>query len=273
MKVLQQQNKIKSLLGAEGEGIDPEITDLEATSTIDTINITYQANGDISTTCKYGIEVGTYDNEVADVTATNCTITGLSDNTTYYYQVCTETGKGNKCLEGNIKTISNYKLSEHVEIGDYISMTPTSTSYTPSGEDTGCMNDSNCTQNTLNPSELNLWRVIKKNEDGTVDAVSDKVSSEAVTFYGKVGYINFVGGLNTIASQYTNTKYVKSIRHIGYSNQTQTLTDTSALSTSSPWTDNTSHALHGQGVIQAVSCVEQMKQKEQEILDMKQIII
>ena len=71
--------------------------------------------------------------------------------------------------------------------------------------------------------------------------VSDKVSSKDVTFYGKNGYINLVGGLNTIAAQYTDGKHVLRTRHIGYSNQTETITDTSMLSkTSAPWTKSTS---------------------------------
>ena len=126
--------------------------------------------------------------------------------------------KAGKCPEGQYCFGKSMPLSI-VEVGDYISMTPTSTSYTPPGELTGCMNDANCTQNTLNPSELNLWRVIKKNEDGTVDAVSEYVSSKLVYFYGKVGYMNYVGALNTISAQYTNEKYIQRARYIGYSTQ------------------------------------------------------
>ena len=141
----------------------------------------------------------------------------------------------------NNKSCVDKKISEIVELGDYIRMTPTSTSYTPPGELTGCMNDANCTQNTLNPSELNLWRVIKKNDDGTIEMVSEYVSSKTVSFYGKTGFINLVGGLNTIAAQYTNSKYVQNTRHIGYSNQTENLTDTSKLDqTTAPWNSRTS---------------------------------
>ena len=142
----------------------------------------------------------------------------------------------------NNKSCVDKKISEIVELGDYIRMTPTSTSYTPPGELTGCMNDANCTQNTLNPSELNLWRVIKKNDDGTVDAVSEHISSEGIIFFGRDGYINFVGGLNTIASQYTNEKYVAKARHVGYSNQTEKITDTSKLVQldTAPWLKHTS---------------------------------
>ena len=144
-----------------------------------------------------------------------------------------------KCPEG--LSCVNLKLNDIVELGDYIRMTPTSTSYTPPGELTGCMNDANCTQNTINPSELNLWRVIKKNDDGTIEMVSEYVSSKTVSFYGKTGFINLVGGLNTIAAQYTNSKYVQNTRHIGYSNQTEKITDTSELFKSPlPWSKKTS---------------------------------
>ena len=146
-------SKIVVTSGADGEGIEPTIENLEATSTIDTINITYNANGDISTTCKYGIEIGTYDNEAAEATASNCTITGLSDNTTYYYQVCTETGKGSKCVDGEIATKANTIPFTEEDVGKYVTMTPTSTSYTPLPEDTGCLNDEKCTQNIINPRD------------------------------------------------------------------------------------------------------------------------
>ena len=128
-----------------------------------------------------------------------------------------------------------------MELGDYIRMTSTSTSYTPPSDLTGCLNDSRCTQNTINPSELNLWRVIRKNEDGTIDVVSEYVSSTNVAFYGKTGYINYIKGLNEVASQYINEKYVINTRHIGYSNQIEILIDTNMLDqTTLPWTKFTS---------------------------------
>ncbi len=127
--------------------------------------------------------------------------------------------KTGKCPKGQYCYTAPVALSDKVELGDYIRMTPTSTSYTPPGELTGCMNDANCTQNTLNPSELNLWRVIRKNEDGTVDVISVYASSNRIYLRGKVGYLNAIGVLNIIAAQYTNEKYVARTRNIGYKNQ------------------------------------------------------
>ena len=115
-------------------------------------------------------------------------------------------------------------------------MTPTSTSYTIPANLTGYTSNQ-----TINPSELNIWRVIRKNEDGTVEAVSEYVSSTQIYFSREAGYINYIKTLNIIATQYTNDKYVSSTRHIGYSNQTETITDTSKLDQKTPpWTINTS---------------------------------
>ncbi len=135
-------------------------------------------------------------------------------------------------------TVRNPTLSDKIKIGDYVKMTPTSTSYTIDVTKTG--NGGNF---ILNPSELNIWRVIKINNDGTIEVVSENVSSLTIAFQSKTGYINYVGYLNEIASQYTNTKYVKSTRHMGYNGQTEYLTDTTSIFDSTitvaPWSCST----------------------------------
>ncbi len=130
----------------------------------------------------------------------------------------------NNCKSG----ISSFR------IGDYIKMTPTNTSYTIPSTITGHGDQ------TINPSELNLWRVIRNNSDGTIDMVSEYVSSKEVQFTGLKGYLNLVGGLNLIAKQYENSNYTISSRHTGYFKQTETITNTSKINqTSAPWTVNT----------------------------------
>ena len=124
------------------------------------------------------------------------------------------------------------------EVGDYIKMTPTSTSYTTDTSKTGYTS----TQ-TINPSELDTWRVIKVNSDGTIEVVSENVSSTAVYFRGQTGYKNLVGYLNELANQYQNTKYIIKARHMGYNGQTEYLTDTTntvdSTATTAPWTCST----------------------------------
>ena len=93
-------------------------------------------------------------------------------------------------------------IANTVNLGDYISLTPDASTYTIPANLTGYDADQ-----TINPSELTLWRVIKKNDDGSVDAVSEYTSSIDVYFKGVRGYANFVGGLQTIAQSYLKRIY------------------------------------------------------------------
>lgn len=142
-------------------------------------------------------------------------------------------------------------------IGDYVEMTPTSTSFTPDATLTGLVDydseggnaaGTTTVSGTLNPSYLNLWRVIRINDDCTVEVVSEYVSDVDVKFGGKVGYANFVYYLNEIAKQYKNTTYTLdpatapdgAFRNVGYDHQTKQITDmTKITSTTAPWDANT----------------------------------
>jgi hypothetical protein len=135
----------------------------------------------------------------------------------------------------------------NVAVGDYIKMTPTSESYTISSASTGCTETTenssggvHCGDQIIKPSELTLWRVIRKNDDNTYDAVSVYTSSTTVYFWGQIGYQKLVGTLNTIAEQYGNSTYTTGSRMMGYNDQTETITDTSKFTTAAPWTNSTS---------------------------------
>ena len=108
--------------------------------------------------------------------------------------------------------IKKTPLAQILRLGDYISYTPNSTSYTISKERTGYSSDQ-----TINPSELNVWRVIRKNEDETVDIVSVNASSSQVTFSNTDGFNNFLGVLGSIASVYRTTGYTVRARYTGES--------------------------------------------------------
>ena len=124
------------------------------------------------------------------------------------------------------------------EVGDYVKMVPSLTSYTIDTSKTGYTSSQ-----TINPSELNLWRVLKVNSDGTIEMISEYTSSTSVSFRGKVGYQNFVGYLNVLASKYENSKYTKGSRYVGYNGQTEYITDTSKIdSTTAPWTSSTGNS-------------------------------
>lgn len=131
------------------------------------------------------------------------------------------------------------KLLSSLDIGNYVSYTPTRTNVTLDKAKTGYSN----TQ-TINPSKLTLWRVIKKNGDGSVEAVSHYITDESIFFTGKIGYMNYIGYLNEISKMFedpTNT-YIKGSRHFGYSNQTSYITDTSKFTNTSPWNCSTNES-------------------------------
>ena len=127
-----------------------------------------------------------------------------------------------------------FKKKDTLALGDYVKMTPTKSSYTTDTSKTGYTSSQ-----TINPRELNLWRVISINDGGTVDIISEHISSTAVYFKGQTGYQNFVGYLNVLASQYENSTYTKGSRHFGYNGQTEYITDTSKFTNPAPWACST----------------------------------
>ena len=122
-----------------------------------------------------------------------------------------------------------------LKVGDYVTMTPSKTSYEVDTTLTG--GDAV----TLNPRELNLWRVINIDSNG-IDVVSEYTSSEKVQFRGKTGYVNAIKALNTIAKQYENKRYTKGSRYPGYNGQTEVLSSTTAFDGTGlvpPWQKDT----------------------------------
>ena len=163
----------------------------------------------------------TYSNTSSGLSSTN--IQGSLDEL-YKYKENLNCPEGKICL----------KQKTSLALGDYVKMTPTKSSYTTDTSQTGY----DSTQ-TINPQELNLWRVISLNDDGTVDVVSAHVSSTAIWFQGQTGYQNLVGYLNLLTSQYENSTYTKSSRHFGYNGQTEYITDTSKFTNPAPWNCST----------------------------------
>ena len=184
---------------------------------------------------KYSAEDVFYNNENSNLSSVDVqgAVDELSDKYKKIY------GSGTSCPDGYVCLQKKNTLA----LGDYVKMTPTKASYTTDASKTGYTS----TQ-TINPQELNLWRVIKLNDDGTVEMISEHVSSTAVYFSGQTGYQNFVGYLNVLASQYENSTYTKGSRYFGYNGQTEYITDTSKFTNPAPWTSSTgSSTVESQG--------------------------
>lgn len=123
---------------------------------------------------------------------------------------------------GNTKVTCNveFQIASNINeanIGDYVSYTPSQTNFEISKSDTGYEDQ------IINPSELNLWRVIRKNEDGSLELLSEYVSSSVIYFCRKKGYMNFVGVLNLLAEQYETFGITSNSRNLGFHTQTEYL--------------------------------------------------
>ncbi len=81
---------------------------------------------------------------------------------------------------------------------------------------------------------MDLWRVIKIYPAGSVELISEYVSSEEVYFNGKFGFRNFTKCLNELASQYETDGITSGSRSFGYNGQTEFIADTSKMTTY-PW--------------------------------------
>ncbi len=110
-------------------------------------------------------------------------------------------------------------------------MTPIATSYTVSKELTGYTEDQ-----TIKPNELNLWRVLQINQDETIDIISVYTSSDKIWFSEELGFRNYIGVLNDLASAYTNSNYTVGSRYPGYNGQTEFITEPLSKETSGDFT-------------------------------------
>ena len=128
-----------------------------------------------------------------------------------------------------------YEAKKTPEVGDYVIMTPTLDKFRLDESYDGFGGQ------YLNLKELNLWRVLRVNKDGTIEMISEYASTIPVVFYGMVGYQNYLGALNIVASKYENDKYTIGSRYPGYTDdQTEFITDTTYFTTiSAPWKSTT----------------------------------
>ncbi len=115
-------------------------------------------------------------------------------------ELYSKVGNNDKCPEGT----TCLKLISNVQVGDYIFYSPRGKNFTISKSLTGADVDQ-----TIDPSEFYLWLVLKKNDDGTVEAISVSGADEGVgntwlALKGTIGYKKFVGVLNDIVLNITD---------------------------------------------------------------------
>ena len=144
--------------------------------------------------------------KVTGTMANRGAVTGtVNPGDSYTIEAGYHNGSGKVTCESTTPSVSILGL------GDYIKYTPSIMSFPDMTEGQGWAQSPK-----INPSEMNLWRVIRKNSDGTVDIVSEYVSSAKIFFDGRLGYSIYIEKLNEIAKSYENTTYTIGSRHMGY---------------------------------------------------------
>ncbi len=98
-----------------------------------------------------------------------------------------------------------------LKVGDYVEYTPdTASDYSIASNVSGYTSNQTISQDTSLK-----WRIMSVNDDGTVDLVSDKPTSESISLSGAVGYNNAVYLLDEASSKlYSNSELGAEARNI-----------------------------------------------------------
>ena len=132
-------------------------------------------------------------------------------------------------------------IKSNFKVGDYFELVPDKEEATTTTEGFS---------GTTPTADQTLWRVIKLNADGTVDAVSEYISTNNITITGVDGYRNLVAGLEDIASCYSKEDYTIKTRMMGYGGQTPSIEDTyyfNGVNNKAPQASSTSSPTTGAG--------------------------
>ena len=111
--------------------------------------------------------------------------------------------------------IDKFNLYNKVKIGDYVKMIPPGTTFSiPSDWNGVIVNYNNSNKSSI--SDTQIWRVLKKNEDHTIEVISKDPSTIKVEFSGIIAYKKYVYYLNEISKQFINLNFANTARHFGY---------------------------------------------------------
>ena len=105
-------------------------------------------------------------------------------------------------------------LSTKVNVGDYVTYVPSSTSYKVPTTVSGY-----ASEQTFNPSSATSWRVFSN--DGTNVEIISTDSVGTLYLSGQTGYANAVQTLNDMSTSFANSAYAISARSLGYYDKTR----------------------------------------------------
>ena len=189
-----QMTEAKIVASANGEGTDVPDDQAEGTE----LYISFKASLENGTITSVTCDKGTVENK------NGLYVMKITQNGTYTFTI---TGTGEA---GSVKSIIPVKVSKYdqragIKVGDYVSYTPDTATEKTYDADKLKKGGYTSTQ-TVKKEDLN-WRVLRKNDDGSIDLIGD-ATSNSFYFSGSLGYNNGVYLLNDICKElYSNSTH------------------------------------------------------------------
>ena len=179
-----QMTDAKIVASADGTGTDVPDNQAEGTE----LYISFKASLENGTITSVTCDKGTVENK------NGLYVMKITQNGTYTFTI---TGTGEA---GSVKSIIPVKVSKYdqragIKVGDYVSYTPDTATEKTYDADKLKKGGYTSTQ-TVKKEDLN-WRVLRKNDDGSIDLIGD-ATGNSVYFSGSLGYNNGVYLLNDI---------------------------------------------------------------------------
>ena len=191
-----QMTEAKIVASANGEGTDVPDDQAEGTE----LYISFKASLENGTITSVTCDKGTVENK------NGLYVIKVTQNGTYTFTI-TGTGETGSVTSTIPVKVSKYDQRAGIKVGDYVSYTPDTATEKTYDADKLKKGGYTSTQ-TVKKEDLN-WRVLRKNDDGSIDLIGD-ATSNSVYFSGSLGYNNGVYLLNDICKElYSNSTHQK----------------------------------------------------------------
>ena len=207
-----QMTEAKIVASANGEGTDVPDDQAEGTE----LYISFKASLENGTITSVTCDKGTVENK------NGLYVMKITQNGTYTFTI-TGTGEAGSATSIIPVKVSKYDQRAGIKVGDYVSYTPDTATEKTYDADKLKKGGYTSTQ-TVKKEDLN-WRVLRKNDDGSIDLIGD-ATSNSVYFSGPLGYNNGVYLLNDICKElYSNSTHHITARSVNLEDMEKWLTD------------------------------------------------
>ena len=202
----------KIVASADGTGTDVPDNQAEGTE----LYISFKASLENGTITSVTCDKGTVENK------NGLYVIKVTQNGTYTFTI-TGTGETGSVTSTIPVKVSKYDQRAGIKVGDYVSYTPDTATEKTYDADKLKKGGYTSTQ-TVKKEDLN-WRVLRKNDDGSIDLIGD-ATSNSVYFSGSLGYNNGVYLLNDICEElYSNSTHHITARSVNLEDMEKWLTD------------------------------------------------